>query len=151
MARGDSVVSDIKYMDIAAFRGQGYLQEVNRRFLHPLGLALEVTVVDDGGWEPDSRLVKAGVEYLATEKGWPRAEAEYNLIVALNALYPPGTAFISGVWDYRDDPEGVYFGDVPDVDKFVRVARELAQRAKAREARLGYVVQPVPQDMGDEK
>jgi len=38
---------DIKRMDIAEFRKEGYLQEVNRRFLHPLGLALEV-IIEDG-------------------------------------------------------------------------------------------------------
>lgn len=38
----------INYMPIAEFRAFGYLQELNRRFLHPLGLALEVLVADDG-------------------------------------------------------------------------------------------------------
>lgn len=32
-----------KQMDVAEFRRLGYLQEVNRRFFHPLGLALAVT------------------------------------------------------------------------------------------------------------
>lgn len=35
-------------MDLREFRDEGYLQEVNRRFLHPLGLALEATVESDG-------------------------------------------------------------------------------------------------------
>ena len=38
----------ILYMDIKEFREGGYLQEVNRRFLHPLGLALEIDVHADG-------------------------------------------------------------------------------------------------------
>jgi hypothetical protein len=37
-----------KFMDINYFRSFGYLQEVNRRFFHPLGLALEVQIDDDG-------------------------------------------------------------------------------------------------------
>lgn len=37
-----------EYMDIAEFREKGYLQEVNRNFLHPLGLALAVKVDEDG-------------------------------------------------------------------------------------------------------
>jgi hypothetical protein len=41
---------DIKYIDITEFREKGYLQELNRLFLHPLGLALEV-VIDDNGNE----------------------------------------------------------------------------------------------------
>lgn len=35
-----------KYMDLKEFRDRGYLMELNRQFLHPLGLALEM---DDGG------------------------------------------------------------------------------------------------------
>jgi len=37
-----------KYIDIKEFREGGYLQEVNRTFLHPLGFALEIIVDDDG-------------------------------------------------------------------------------------------------------
>lgn len=43
-------MKDIKRIDIKEFRESGYLQEINRRFLHPLGLALEV-VVDESGKE----------------------------------------------------------------------------------------------------
>ena len=32
-----------KMMDIEEFINEGYLQELNRRFLHPLGLALEAS------------------------------------------------------------------------------------------------------------
>lgn len=35
-------------MSVAEFREEGYLQELNRRFLHPLGLALEVCIGKDG-------------------------------------------------------------------------------------------------------
>jgi len=42
------VSDDIKRMDIAEFRQLGFLQEANRLFFHPLGLALEVVVDDDG-------------------------------------------------------------------------------------------------------
>lgn len=37
----------IKRIDIKEFREKGYLQELNRRFLHPLGLALEISIDDD--------------------------------------------------------------------------------------------------------
>lgn len=43
----------MKKLDIKEFRELGYLQELNRRFLHPLGLALEVTIDN------------AGIEYLS--------------------------------------------------------------------------------------
>jgi hypothetical protein len=39
---------EIKRIDIKEFREKGYLQEVNRRFFHPLGLALEIIQKDDG-------------------------------------------------------------------------------------------------------
>lgn len=38
----------IKKIDIKEFRESGYLQELNRTFLHPLGLALEVEIDDKG-------------------------------------------------------------------------------------------------------
>lgn len=41
----------IKRMNIKEFRAQGYLQEVNRKFFHPLGLAIEVFVDEDSGEE----------------------------------------------------------------------------------------------------
>lgn len=98
-------MDDIKRIDIAEFREFGYLQEVNRLFFHPLGLALEVVREDDG-----------------TER-------------------------LGGVWDYRDDPEGIRFGDGvqdgPDSDKAHRVARARRDRAPARMDALGYMEQPV--------
>lgn len=41
-------MAEPKRMTVKEFREQGYLQEVNRLFLHPLGLALEVVKEDDG-------------------------------------------------------------------------------------------------------
>jgi len=40
-----------KHISVKEFRETGYLQELNRRFLHPLGLALKVTVNKDTGEE----------------------------------------------------------------------------------------------------
>jgi len=40
---------DVKRMDIKEFQDAGYLQEVNRMFFHPLGLALEVARNDEDG------------------------------------------------------------------------------------------------------
>ena len=41
-------MNNIKYIDIKEFGEKGYLQELNRLFLHPLGLALEVIEEADG-------------------------------------------------------------------------------------------------------
>lgn len=66
----------VKRIDIKEFRFLGFLQEVNRKFFHPLGLALEVIVNDDG------------------------------------------TEELGGVWDYRDDEEGIFFSkDIMDKSK----------------------------------
>ena len=63
----------INRMDINEFKEAGYLQEANRCFFHPLGLALEVA---------------QDIDEETGEKGPWR---------------------ISGVWDYRDDPEGMMY------------------------------------------
>ena len=93
------------YMDAREFRDAGFLQEANRLFFHPLGLALEVVVDDDG-----------------TER-------------------------FSGVWDYRDDPEGVIFAEgMIDPDKAARVRDEVKRHVVARVRRFGDMVQPVDAD-----
>ena len=95
----------IKRIDITEFRQQGFLQEVNRQFLHPLGLALEVTIEDDG-----------------TER-------------------------LGGVWDYRDDPEGILFAnDTLNPKKALDIQKLMAEKHSTREALLGYVIQPLFQE-----
>jgi hypothetical protein len=44
-----------KYLDWETLRNDGYLQEVNRQFFHPLGLALAVVIPTKPG-EPDVAL-----------------------------------------------------------------------------------------------
>lgn len=100
---------DIKYIDIAEFCALGYLQEVNRQFLHPRGLALEVTKEADG------------------------------------------TEHLSGVWDYRDDPEGVIFNQgAIDHKKISEVEREFWKHEGPRRAMfINGTIQPsgwVPPD-----
>lgn len=90
----------MKYMDPAEFRRLGYLQEVNRRLLHPLGLALCV-----------------------------KADAD-------------GAVQLSGIWDCRDDPEGIRFDGPLDGDAAYRIGHELMARGTARKRALGYIVQP---------
>ena len=59
----------MKYMDLKEFREIGYLHEINRLILHPLGLALEITV-DDLGQEhisgiQDHRDIPCGYSFLS--------------------------------------------------------------------------------------
>lgn len=39
----------MKFIDIQKFVDDGYLQEVNRQFFHPLGMALTVSISTPGG------------------------------------------------------------------------------------------------------
>jgi len=64
----------IKRIDIDEFQEKGYLQEANRLFFHPLGLALEVIVDEEDG-----------------------------------------SMKLGGIWDYRNDPEGIVFDDFDPV------------------------------------
>jgi hypothetical protein len=46
--RNMSEEQEINYLDLNEFRNGGFLQEANRKFFHPLGLALSVIVEEDG-------------------------------------------------------------------------------------------------------
>ena len=85
---------------IKEFVQDGYLHEVNRQFLHPLGLALEAT---------------------RDEKG------EYTL---------------TGIWDNREDPEGMLL-DLVNNNKAKKILAIQKQRTKYREEHLGYNIQPL--------
>lgn len=108
---GDRVSDEVKRIDIKEFREKGYLQELNRRFLHPLGLALEIIIEDNG----EERL--------------------------------------GGIWDYRDDPEGMSYdlkhSDLERINKFVEKAnninREWNRKIMRRVGSLGYMVEPIPE------
>jgi hypothetical protein len=94
-------------MALNEFVDEGYLHELNRQFLHPLGLALEV-ICDDVTGEVHR---------------------------------------FGGIHDYREDPEGMTFGeDTLDVDKVKRIAAITEARKAGREAGLGYWVQPLSGD-----
>ena len=58
---------------------------------------------------------------------------------------------LSGIWDVRDDKEGIVFnddytasGEAAKKAEFIR--QQLAKRAGPREKKLGFVVQPVGED-----
>lgn len=99
----------VKYMDIKEFRKKGYLQELNRRFLHPLGLAMEVLIDDDGN------------------------------------------ETLGGVWDYRDDKEGIIYNlDILDIDRVIKfkerkefIDLEIEKYKKNRIDILGYEIEPI--------
>ncbi len=92
----------VNRISIKEFREKGYLQELNRLFLHPLGLALEINIDTDG-----------------TEK-------------------------LGGVWDYRDDDDGIRFIDdaTEEQKKKVENIRKISKiKHEKRKKTLGYVIQ----------
>jgi hypothetical protein len=94
--------NEIKRMDIKEFRESGLLAELNRAFLHPLGLALEVSIKDDG-----------------TEK-------------------------LGGIWDYRDDPEGMLYSKEHFPTEKIKNAQEfMKQKHEQRMKTLGFVYQEI--------
>ena len=126
------------YMDIAAFKDLGHVQELNRLFLHPLGLALEVKR-ESLPWY--ARLWLRFRRLLARLAHRPVQEADDE-----TGEWGPWT--LGGIWDYRDDPEGVTFGgDYLDTNeakkKAAFIAREQSIRAEKRQERLGFNVQPM--------
>lgn len=94
------MADDIKRIDPWEFRELGFLQEANRLFFHPLGLALEIVTHEDG------------------------------------------TVSFGGVWDYREDAEGIAFNDAPDEKKAHYVEVERRRHEAARIALFGQSVQP---------
>jgi len=94
-----AALGDVKWLDAKELKESGLLQEINRRFLHPIGLALAVSVDDETG--------------------------EYD---------------IAGLWDYRDDPEGIVF-DGFDHELAEQVGDFIDDKHRTRKELLGYVVQ----------
>lgn len=122
----------IKRIPIKEFRELGFLQEANRLFFHPHGLALEITHCDtcDG-----------------TGKGRGVYEGEASHCPSCGGK----GSWISGVWDSRDDPEGIVFGSGDDrVEKAASVAAERQRHSVAR-AKLFGLDEPVtvPGDADD--
>lgn len=94
-------MSKIKRISIKEFREFGFLQELNRLFLHPLGMALEVKINDDG------------------------------------------TEALGGIWDYREDAEGMTFAEIePEMkEKMKRVKDFTKKKHKQRIKTLGFLIQ----------
>jgi hypothetical protein len=101
--------NEIKKINIKEFREKGYLQELNRRFLHPLGLAMEVNINEDG------------------------------------------TESLGGVWDYREDDNGISYdiqnSEPSRIERFRSnkdfIEQELERRLKHRRMNIGFGFEPV--------
>lgn len=141
-----------KHIDPKEFRDLGFLQEANRQFFHPHGLALEVTAVtaDDGknAFSTISLLDREmqQLKDLIAEKrkrGVDLSSLESRLDQATR--HEEGDVWISGVWDYRDDPESIVFGSGDYGDSQERADRTRAERLKHAEARAELFHGATPQ------
>jgi hypothetical protein len=102
IAMADEIAPPINYLPINHFVEYGYLQEVNRRFLHPLGLALEVQVSEGGSmtlggiwnYTDDAEGIRFADgtmdrdKYLRVERAW-QAKAELLRKAALGYVIQP--------------------------------------------------------------
>jgi hypothetical protein len=140
----------IQHIDITEFRETGFLQEANRQFFHPHGLAMEITIVDEEGWSDKGKFIQTIID---------RGVSAEDAIAALNLIYPPGSEFISGIWDDRDDPEGVWFDwpvwqedwfDEPNqpLVRALRVAEERRKHIEPRTAMLDKEYGVMPREGG---
>jgi len=101
-----------KKLNAREFREKGYLQELNRRFLHPLGLAIEIKVEDDG------------------------------------------TEVLGGIWDSRDDEEGIYYdlinSNTERNERFSKnkefIDNEIEKRKEKREILFGDFIEKIKKD-----
>lgn len=127
---------DIKRIDIKEFREKGYLQELNRQFLHPLGLALEVVI--DNCPNCDNGTIHRGSVDQPIHERCPTCGGDGEIVV------------LGGIWDFREDPEGLLFGEPLDEEMIAFVKEEREKRSGRREELLapGRIVQE-PQDLID--
>ncbi len=131
---------DGPWLAIEEFRASGLLHEVNRLILHPLGLAL---VVETG---PGAVTMTEGeVEHLRSIADRPALDSETRSFLrdlAVRAL--TSEERLGGVWDNREDPEGIEYGaNLLSEERARSVAETWDRRRPARVAALGYMVQPL--------
>lgn len=137
---------EIQYLPTKEFLDEGWLQESNRKFFHPRGLALEVT--------PD--LCREDVEKALKEAGIQFGHDAVDNVMTGLRVFGLLDGWISGVWDYRGDPEGMAYGpgvierEGADM-KALFVEDERMKHLRCREEEHGWPggIQPV-KDWDDE-
>lgn len=124
---------ELKWMDIKEFQDLGFLQEVNRLFFHPLGLALAIQIDDCEQCEGHgSPITREDSDTIYREGSCPGCGGSGK------------THKLHGIWDHRDDPEGIVF-DYDDIElvKAVSVAEEAGKHREARTKLLGSPIQVI--------
>lgn len=134
----------INYGDVDELRSIGFIQEANRLFFHPHGLAVEVA---PGGWSEAQ--LRA---WLSEQADVPVGEGQVEALVAFAKHVRLDRTYISGVWDYRHDPEGVGYTHVLDTpsapakaERVAAVRAEFERHAAARTVMFGDPIQAIPE------
>lgn len=141
----------VRRMEPAEFRRLGLLQEVNRQFLHPLGLALEMQIgggtgffyrVDRGGQVESLDLCELTIEEIQELVIDDAQIAKLIHDLAQTVCLAP--EHFGRVWDYRDDPEGLAFAE-PVTGEAAAYVRELRESHRPAREKLfgGDDVQPL--------
>ena len=110
-----------KHMSVKEFADTGLLQEVNRQFFHPRGLALEIEVL---------------------------CEPEFAEMAPENV--PPDKMLyrLSGIQDFREDPEGIVYGKPnPTLTKAIYAQKLLSDHVDVREQKYGWMIQPINKEV----
>jgi hypothetical protein len=84
-------------MDIKEFQEFGYLQELNRQFLHPLGLALEIVIDDESGKAKLGRI-------------WDYSEDPEGMIFAKGQIDALKAARVQVAWNEKAEARIKKFG-----------------------------------------
>jgi hypothetical protein len=135
-------MGDVRYMDIGEFCDIGFLQEANRLYFHPHGMALAISLgfadrdaVTD--WLAEPTMVEFAEQH-DIDVTDAFVDNAWATIQALELDRPR----LLGVWDGRDDPEGFLFVEGCDSEKVDRVFAELTKHLPTRVELMGTAIQP---------
>ena len=121
-ARHILMTNQPKRMDIQEFQEEGFLLEVNIK-------RMDIQEFQEGGY-----LLEVNRRFF------------HPLGLALEIVREEdGSMHLGGIWDYRDDPEGLLFPelDEEDIAKARHVQQLRDEKAMIRRERYGFVVQPI--------
>lgn len=114
-------MNGVKRINPKILRDSGLLFEINRKILHPFGLALEIITGSDNG-----------IKLIWQENG---KQKEFNI----------GEEALGGIWDYRNDPEGIIYGENElkiGKQKYENFMKEFGyKKLQERKNKLGYIIQ----------
>ena len=149
-------MSEIKKIGADFLLDSGLLFKINRDVLHPFGMALEVICWDSDDHEYNQYLtrirnawsdIKAKIDSDSPRLSHYEERQYKDILVMLEELLEikKQQVRLGGIWDYRDDPEGMVYeektfeGGKVKLDKFMEEFGN--DKLKSRMELLGYIIQ----------